>query len=511
MTESIFTDEDIKRIEAEDLTEEKVLSQLEFFKRGAPIVRLNRACTIGDGILAIPEEEREELIASYDEVAGKGRVLKFVPASGAASRMFRDWYRYYESRSLDSDPERGADFARDLNKYAFYDDLKDIILREGYDIDDLAKDGKFSMILKYILTGSGLNYAHLPKALLKFHKYRDRNRTSLEEHMVEAALYVRDAEGLCRIYCTVSEEHESEVKNYFSHVREYYENRYNMVFDFRLSTQLASTNTIAVDMENRPFRDSKGILVFRPGGHGALLENLNVIDGDIIFLKNIDNVVPDRLKGVTVRYRKILGGYLIRLQEKIFRYLQLLSSEEIFEQLIFEAALFCEEKLNIVFPSGFNGISDVFRREIIFDVLNRPLRVCGMVKNMGEPGGGPFWVDEEEGTQSLQIMERAQVDITSEQQKNIWTSATHFNPVDLVCGVRDYRLNKFDLSRFVDRKTFSITRKSEEGRDLKALELPGLWNGSMAHWNTIFVEVPIETFNPVKTVKDLLREQHIAF
>ncbi|MEA1935724.1 MAG: DUF4301 family protein [Thermodesulfobacteriota bacterium] len=510
MTGSIFTDEDIKRIEAERLTEEKALAQLEFFRMGAPFVRLNRPCMVGDGITVIPEEEREGLIAVYDGAVKKGRMTKFVPASGAASRMFRDWYKCYESKSLDSDPEMGADFAGDLDKYAFYDDLSGIVSREGYDVVDLIRDKKFSIILEYILTVRGLNYAHLPKALLKFHVYPDHNRTSLEEHMVEAALYVRDAGSVCRIHCTVSEEHKSDVGNYFSRVREYYENRYGVTFDFRLSAQFTSTNTIAVDMENRPFRDSKGILIFRPGGHGALLKNLNAIDGDIIFLKNIDNIVPDRLKEITVRYKKILGGYLVRLQEEIFKYLRLLSSEEMDKKFLSKVASFCEERLHIVFPPGFEGFSDVAKKDFLVDRLNRPLRVCGMVKNVGEPGGGPFWVEEEDGTQSLQIIEGAQIDMGSEQQREIWTSATHFNPVDLVCGVRDYRSEKFDLDGFVDRKTVLITQKSEEGRNLKALELPGLWNGSMAYWNTIFVEVPIETFNPVKTVNDLLRKQHMA-
>ncbi len=510
MTGSIFTDEDIKRIEAEGLTEEKALSQLEFFESGAPTVRLNRSCTVGDGVTVIPEEEREGLIAVYDDVVKKGRMTKFVPASGAASRMFRDWYKCYESKSFDSDPEMGADFAGDLDKYAFYDDLSGIVSRECYDVVDLIRDRKFSIILEYILTARGLNYAHLPKALLKFHVYPDRNRTSLEEHMVEAVLYVRDAESVCRIHCTVSKEHKSDVENYFSRVREYYENRYGVTFDFRLSAQLTSTNTIAVDMENRPFRDSGGILVFRPGGHGALLKNLNAIDGDIIFLKNIDNIVPDRLKEITVLYKKILGGYLVRLQEEVFEYLRLLFSEAMDEKFLSKVPRFCEERLNIVFPTGFDGFSDVEKKDFLIGRLNRPLRVCGMVKNVGEPGGGPFWVEEEDGTQSLQIIEMAQIDMGSEQQRKIWTSATHFNPVDLVCGVRDYRSEKFDLDRFVDRKAVLITQKSEEGRNLKALELPGLWNGSMAYWNTIFVEVPIETFNPVKTVTDLLRKQHMS-
>ncbi len=508
MTRPVLTGEDIRRIEAEGLTEDKVLAQLEFFKMGASPVRLNRACTVGDGITVIPKEKMEELLAIHDEAAGKGRMLKFVPASGAASRMFREWYRYYDSRSLDSDPEMGADFAVNLNRYAFYDDLRGTVSRAGYDIAELVKDRKFSIILEYILTVKGLNYAHLPKALLKFHAYTDCNRTSLEEHLVEAALYVRDAKGVCRIHFTVSKEHESDVKNYFSNVRRYYENSYNIKFDLRISTQLASTNTIAVDMDNRPFRDSGGMLVFRPGGHGALLKNLNAIDGDIIFLKNIDNVVPDRLKGITVQYKKILGGYLIKIQKKVFEYLHLLSSGRVDGQLLSEAAGFCERELNIVFHPEFDGFPDGEKKNYIISRLTRPLRICGMVKNVGEPGGGPFWVEEEDGTQSLQIIESAQVDMGSEQQKSVWMSATHFNPVDLVCGLRDYTSKKFDLERFVDKKAILITQKSEEGRDLKALEIPGLWNGSMARWNTVFVEVPIETFNPVKTVDDLLRKQH---
>ncbi len=510
MKRPILAGEDIRSIEAEGLTEDKVLAQLEFFKKGASPVRLNRACMVGDGITVIPEEKMEELMAIHDEAAGKGRMLKFVPASGAASRMFREWYKYYDNRSFDSGTEMGTDFTLNLNRFAFYDDLKDTVSREGYGIEDLIKDRKFSIILEYILTAKGLNYAHLPKALLKFHSYAGHNRTSLEEHLVEAALYVRDAKGVCRVHFTVSKEHESDVENYFASVRSYYENNCNVKFDFRLSTQLSSTNTIAVDMDNRPFRDSEGMLVFRPGGHGALLKNLNAVDGDIIFIKNIDNIVPDRLKGITVRYKKILGGYLVKLQERMFEYLRLLSSGRVDGELLSKAADFCERELNIVFHPEFDGFPDAEKKNYIIGRLNRPLRVCGVVKNVGEPGGGPFWTEEEDGTQSLQIIESAQVDMGSEQQKSVWMSATHFNPVDLVCGLKDYTSKKFDLEKFVEKKAILITKKSEEGRDLKALEIPGLWNGSMARWNTVFVEVPIETFNPVKTVNDLLRKQHMG-
>jgi len=263
-------------------------------------------------------------------------------------------------------------------------------------------------------------------------------------------------------------------------------------------------------LENCPFRDQEGRLVFRPGGHGALLENLNSIDGDMIFLKNIDNVVPDRLKPVTILYKKVLGGYLISLQNEIFRYLRLMSKSEMDENTLDELIVFCKQKLHIVFPLMFEDLPRPEKLSTIFKKLHRPIRVCGMVKNEGEPGGGHFWVNEDDGTQSLQIIEETQIDARSKEQKDIWSSATHFNPVDLVCGVRDYRSQKFDLHEYVDKNSYFISQKSEKGKDLRALELPGLWNGSMAFWNTIFVQVPIETFNPVKTVNDLLRPQHVS-
>ena len=266
-----------------------------------------------------------------------------------------------------------------------------------------------------------------------------------------------------------------------------------------------------MDREDRPFRDEKGRLVFRPGGHGALLFNLNsLIDGDIVFLKNIDNIVPDRLKSATVLYKKMISGYLINLQEQIFLYLTMIADGQIKADDLEAVVSFCREKLYIIFPSGFKELPLAEKQNLIFSKLNRPLRVCGVVKNEGEPGGGPFWVDEEDGTRSLQIIEESQIAPFSDAQRALWSKATHFNPVDLVCGVRDYRQRKFDLKQFVNQKTFSISQKSEKGRDIQALELPGLWNGSMAHWITIFVEVPVETFNPVKTINDLLRPQHLS-
>ncbi|MBA4397714.1 MAG: DUF4301 domain-containing protein, partial [Syntrophus sp. (in: bacteria)] len=355
----------------------------------------------------------------------------------------------------------------------------------------------------------GLNYGHLPKALLKFHKYPEGSRTALEEHLVEAVLYVKDRKRTCRVHFTVSEEHRRDVEKHLNEIRARFERQHDVHLDIDISVQSADTDTIAVDMENRPFHDESGKLILRPGGHGALLSNLNRLSaGDIVFLKNIDNIVPDHLKPETVVHKKVLGGYLVTLQEQIFRCLRRLASDSVDAGDLDQIVLFCREKLNIFIHADFMTLDSASKRAMIFAKLNRPIRVCGMVRNEGEPGGGPFWVDEKEGTQSLQIVEESQVDPLSETQRSIWSAATHFNPVDIVCGIRDYRNRKHDLQQFVNQDAFSIVRKSEKGRDVLALELPGFWNGSMAYWITVFVEVPLATFNPVKTVYDLLRPAH---
>ncbi|MGO9137546.1 MAG: DUF4301 family protein [Syntrophales bacterium] len=504
----IFTEADVRQIEKEGLTCEQVLAQIDLFKRGVRPITLNRPCTVNDGIVTLPEEELRKMAALCEEALGMGRkVLKFVPASGAASRMFRDWYVYLEKGGLDA--RQRDEFAVELKRFAFYKDLRDVISRAGEDLEKMLEVQRHEDILAFILTSKGLNYGDLPKALLKFHAYHDGGRTALEEHLVEAALYTKDACRTCRLHLTLSDEHHDDVADYLSVIKRYYEKHYDVIFDVALSTQKSSTNTLAVDLDNRPFRDQQGELVFRPGGHGALLGNVNDAGGDIIFLKNIDNIVPDRLKAVTVFYKKVLGGYLISLQNEIFRYLRHLDKAQPEEQTLREMSLFCEKRLHLVMPPWFEDLPLAEKSSFIFKKLNRPIRVCGMVKNQGEPGGGPFWVDGKDKTQSLQIIEESQIDSGSAEQKAIWSRATHFNPVDLVCGVRNYRSDNFDLHEFVDRDAYFISQKSEKGRDLKALELPGLWNGSMAFWITIFVEVPIETFNPVKTIHDLLRPQHL--
>jgi hypothetical protein len=399
-------------------------------------------------------------------------------------------------------------FLDNFDRFAFFDALKRIMAEAGLNIDALLQEGRFGEILEYLLTPRGLNYANLPKGLLLFHGYPDGNRTSFEEHLVEASEYVRDARGVCRLHFTVSPEHREGFENLLETVRPLYEGTCHVEFQVDFSTQKESSNTIAVDMENRPFRLADGTIHFRPAGHGALIENLNNLRGDIVFIKNIDNIVLDRLKPPTFTWKKALAGYLLKIQQRIFSYVERLH-KEIDEDRFFDEALdFVETELFLPIRETLRLGSTGEKREFLLAALNRPLRVCGQVARRGEPGGGPFWVEGRDGTLSMQIVERAQVDPDSARQQEIWHAATHFNPVDVVCGVRDYLGNPFDLKKYVDPDAIIITKKSHEGRELKALELPGLWNGAMAHWITIFVEVPLITFNPVKTINDLLREEH---
>lgn len=435
--------------------------------------------------------------------------MKFVPASGAASRMFREWFRCLDNGGFTAQAEADA-FSRDLERYAFFRDLEKALAEKGQELKGLL-DTQAAAIMRFLLTEEGLNYGLLPKALLKFHAYPEGTRTAIEEHLVEAALYARDLENVARIHFTVSCEHESAVRTLLSRVIPAYESRLDTIFEIGLSTQDPETDTIAVDPEYRPLRTEEGALIFRPGGHGALLANLNTLDADIIFLKNIDNVVPDRLKPETLLWKRFLAGYLIRLQGEIFSCLRRIEQENGTEDDLESIADFCERHLNTALPTQFRDFPISEKRSFLVRKLNRPLRICGMVKNEGEPGGGPFWVDDPDGRggASVQIIEESQIDLNDPKQRTVWLSATHFNPVDLVCGVRDFHGRKFDLPAFVDPATAAIARKSEKGRELLALERPGLWNGSMAFWTTVFIEVPLATFNPVKTVSDLLRPQHL--
>lgn len=518
--DSILNKDDIAQVEARGKAVEEVLSEIETFKSGIPFVSLSRHASLGDGIVAINESELDRLSKIFDEAAATGRMMKLTPASGAASRMFKLLSSFYNREGDFSKEEilhRAAkgeeefeeflEFLEGLDSFAFYDILQASMAENGLDLKGLIAKGSYREILEYILTEKGLNYANLPKGLIRFHRYESDSRTPFEEHLLEAASYTKDSGRICRVHFTLSEEHKAQIESHINELKEKHQ-KDSLIFEVAYSTQNSKTDTIAVDMDNRPFRDEEGRLLFRPAGHGALLENMDILKGDILFVKNIDNVVPDRLKADTVLYKKVLAAYLIELQDEIFSLLSALDEDRTSEDLISIALQFMRERLFINIPEGLENKALNEQVDFICSKLNRPVRICGMVKNEGEPGGGPFWVRGGDGTDSLQIVEKSQVDIDSDEQKDILEGSTHFNPVDLVCGVRNYKGESFDLMDYTDPDAGFISIKSSGGRQLKALELPGLWNGAMANWTTIFVEVPISTFNPVKTVLDLLRREH---
>lgn len=512
----IFNAQDLEQIRARGMTVEQLLSQIAIFKQGIPFVRLLRPCTVHDGIAVLPRDETERLGAVYAQAAAAGRAMKFVPASGAATRMFEMLHAFSAASAAPGAAGQGGEggheeavrtFMCRLRDFAFYGDLRACLARDGFAVEDLLARGDYRTVVEYILSPKGLDYARLPKGLIKFHRYGDRARTPFAEHLAEAAGYTLDSERCARVHFTVAPEHKGAVRAHVEQACQEYL-RAGVRLEVTFSLQKPSTDTIAVDENNAPVRDAHGRLVFRPGGHGALLENLNDLNGDIVFIKNIDNVAPERLTGEIFRWKKALGGYLVELQKEICGYLETLARDQADDGLLERGFAFMREKLWVAPPPALARAPRQERGRFLFERLHRPLRVCGVVRNQGEPGGGPFWIAHPEHGPSLRIVESAQVDMSSPQQRAVWESATHFNPVDLVCGVRDYRGKPFHLPAFADPASGLITVKSKDGKQVKALELPGLWNGAMGYWNTVFVEVPLSTFNPVKTVLDLLRAEH---
>ena len=510
--------DDLKQIEKKGIPLITIEAQLKNFREGFPFIRLIRPAIQGDGIIVFNEERKNELIRLFEAQSPTLNVIKFVPASGAASRMFKLLFEFHETLKAQNGipdcyfQDTGFNsvnyFFTNLNRFAFFKDLHAIQDKEGILIANSENHEKFKFILASLLSEEGLNYAALPKALLAFHSYEDGYRVALEEHLIEASHYARDLKGISRIHFTVSPEHISRFDEKIETVRKKYEAHFNTIFDIRHSVQKSSTDTIAVDEDNLPFRNSDGSLLFRPAGHGALLTNLNDLEGGIIFIKNIDNIVPDRLKATTIEYKKLIGGFLLSIRQRIFDFLRKIDSGTITTDDIREMAEFSMTQKLISLPKGFNRMSGEEQCNILKVELNRPIRVCGMVRTQGEPGGGPFWVSGNDGKESLQIVESSQVDLKDQEQSAIFKSSTHFNPVDLVCCTIDYKGIPFNLQDFVDESTGFISLKSSSGRTLKAQELPGLWNGSMSGWITLFVETPLITFNPVKTINDLLRDEH---
>lgn len=486
------------------ISQQQIEEQLNYFKTGFPFLEIRSIASIGNGILKLSDDEKGNYLSNWESYLNShATVLKFVPASGAASRMFKDLFEFIEKENNAPTSDFEKYFFTKIEEFAFYNDLNSVCEKnEGKSISELIKNNQYKAIVENLLLEKGLNYGALPKGLLKFHSYTDEKRTPMQEHLVEGALYAQNKTNQVNIHFTVSKEHRNLFEKHLTECKTKYEKNLGVTFNVGFSEQKPSTDTVAADAENNPFRED-GELLFRPGGHGALIANLNDIDSDVIFIKNIDNVVPDSMKEETVKYKKLIAGILIHLQKQTFAYLKELENENISDAKLAVIAQFCEAKLNNC-PKD-NTLKNKELRRYLIGKLNRPIRVCGMVKNVGEPGGGPFITLNADGTYSPQILESSQI---SKENKEIMMKSTHFNPVDLVCAVKDYHGKKFNLLNFVDKNTGFISSKSKSGKELKALELPGLWNGAMSHWNTIFVEVPIETFNPVKTVNDLLRKEH---
>lgn len=504
----MITEQQKQQVLHQGMPLEKVEEQIKNFKNNFPYLNIQTPATLGDGIRHLSDEELKHFIAVYEEQSPEKTIVKFIPASGAASRMFKDLFTFLESGKNELGENQFVQhFFDNLSAFPFYQDLDENLKESGKSLQKALEEKNYQLILKHFLENGHMEYGELPKGLLKFHRYDHKSRTPVEEHFVEGASYGVGRNNTVRLHFTVSPEHQEKFENQVKDFKSRLEDAYGVRFEITFSRQKKSTDTIAVDMDNQPFVEENGEILFRPAGHGALLENLNDINADVVFIKNIDNVVPDRLKDTTTTYKKAIGGILLSVQQKVFQALKGLD-EGANEGNILLAKKVFEEDLGAKCPPDYASFSTEEKARYLHNKLNRPMRVCGMVENTGEPGGGPFWVLEEDGSLSLQIAETAQLNLEDENQNRLFKSSTHFNPTDLVCALYDYQGNKFDLLDYRDPTTGFISQKSKSGKPLKAQELPGLWNGSMSNWNSIFVEVPLITFNPVKTINDLLREVH---
>ena len=510
----MLSEKDLTFIRERGISENQIEQQIEQFRKGFPNLNIIKPAVNNDGVKKLTDNQLNDYIKVYAKTSRRLKRVKFVPASGAATRMFKHLFSilYDYDSSEDSYLKLIADkdfsspyyMCKNLKKFAFYNDLVGAIENGGSSIGEISKNKDFPLLMKSLLLSPGLNYSNMPKGLLKFHKTFDEDRTSVHEHLIEGILYARAGKKV-NLHFTVSANHIEMFKQHTNAIIPKLQKEHKVKIEVLYSVQKPSTDTIAVDKENNPVHDKDGNLVFRPGGHGTLIYNLNEIDADLIFVKNIDNVVQDRLKEDTIIYKKALAGIVLTLKKKAAEYYKKLN-KKIKDDLLVEVEEFIRKKLFVIPPEEYNQWDKAKKTEFLLKIINRPIRVCGMVRNEGEPGGGPFWVKDDDGTKSLQIIESSQF---SDDQKNIMLKSTHFNPVDLVCSVKDFKGNKYDLLDFVDSSTGFISEKSFDGKEIKALELPGLWNGAMANWNTIFIEVPASTFNPVKTLNDLLRTEHM--
>ncbi len=505
----MFSQKDLQQIRSKGISIDDINQQIKHFQQDFPPSDVTMPATPGMGIMLLNEGDQQHYKEVFLDNAPDFRIIRLVPASGAASRMFKSLFSAREEltgKSIQQQLDWIAGnkeirrFFKKLESYPFYEDIS---LKDG---DEPA------VILDQLLGRDGLNYGNKPKGLLKFHKYSETDRrTAFEEHIREAVKYCESRDGMVRMHLTVSPDHLDGFQTEAARILPKIEQEKGVNIDLSFSFQKPETDTIAVDQENEPFRNPDGTLLFRPGGHGALIRNLDALDADLVFVSNIDNVAPDRLKNHRVEQKQVLGGVLLEIRSKIFYYLQQLDGDEKPEKTRLDSMVsYLHERLGIAIPEMLESWDASDLKKWLVSTMNRPIRVCGMVQNEGEPGGGPFYVRSESGEVSLQIVESSQIDLENPEKVKIVQGSTHFNPVDLVCSLRDYQGEKFNLSHFVDHNTGFISEKSVGGKSLKALELPGLWNGSMAGWLTLFVDVPMETFTPVKTVFDLARKEHRA-
>ena len=502
-----LTQKDKEQIAQRGITEGQFATQVDNLVKGFPFVRLASAASVGNGITVISEQSMQSYIEQYESRRKNLKIVKFVPASGAASRMFKDMVDYYLEGGR-KDSKVALQCLQNLPRFAFYDKLASKLRKNDLRIDDLVQNQQYVTLDDFILHEQGLNYQKLPKAMILFHNYASGARTAFEEHLVEGAAYATCGEGEVNLHFTISPEHRPLFDHKIHAVLKNYEDTYGVKFNISFSEQKPKTDMVALDKEGQLVRNEDGSLLFRPGGHGSLIENLNDIDADLIFIKNIDNVTVDRLRDTTVLYKKALAGYLLELQQEVFKHLNTLESLSISATNLALIEGFSAQRLGI--KIGMDYYSQTFREKILFwqQKLNRPIRICGMVRNEGEPGGGPYWVLDEKNQASLQVVEASQINIEDEFQKKIVAQSSHFNPVDIVCSTKNYKGGKFNLRNYINHKTGFISSKKQNGIEMRIQERPGLWNGAMADWITIFVEVPVATFTPVKMLSDLLRPEH---
>ena len=511
-----FSNSDFKQIEDKGILLDTISNQLSVFRNKIPKIILQSPATLQNGIWKLSKSEFKQKVVIFDERKSNLKLEKFVPASGAASRMFQFLNEFLNNFDIETDTINGyinknqatslTVFLTGMEKFPFFEAINQKLEETFLDIHSWKIDKKNYYFIKFLIASENFAFGSKSKGVLPFHQYKNHIATPIEEHLNESACYA-SSNGISNLHFTVSEEHQKEFEHILSIVKNKIESDNNTKINITFSYQKEKTDTLAVDFQNNPFRDENNKLVFRPGGHGTLIENLNSIDADLIFIKNIDNVIQNHIETIAL-YKKALAGILIHLQNQVFSYLKNIDNDLVSENDLETIVSFAKNKLNIIISNDFDKITFNDKIAYIKKIFNKPIRVCGMVKNENEPGGGPFWVRNTNGNVSLQIIESSQIDLQDEEQLQIFHLATHFNPVDIVCGIKNYNGEKFNLHHFIDKDSGFIVEKNRNGANYKAYELPGLWNGAMANWLTIFVEVPLITFNPVKTVNDLLKPTH---